>query len=98
MATFIILGNYTAQGIKAIKESPGRLDAARAGLESAYGVKIKDFYLTMGQYDIVAVVEAPDAKAAAKALLTLGGQGNVSTATMAALTEDEFRDLISELA
>ena len=97
MATYITLGNYTAQGVKAIKGSPERLDAARAGLESAYGVTIKEFYLTMGQYDIVTVVEAPDAKAAAKALLTLGGQGNISTVTMAALTEDEFREVVAAL-
>jgi uncharacterized protein with GYD domain len=96
MATFIILGNYTAQGMKDIKGSPSRLDAAREGL-SALGVSIKDFYLTMGQYDIVTVLEAPDAATAAKGLLVLGGQGNVSTVTMAALTEDEFRSTISEL-
>lgn len=97
MATFITLANYTAQGVKAVKDSPGRLDSARAGLESAFGVKIKEFYLTMGQYDIVTVIEAPDMKAAAKALLTLGGQGNVSTVTLAALTEDEFKQAVSEL-
>jgi uncharacterized protein with GYD domain len=60
-------------------------------------VSIKDFYLTFGQYDIVTIVEAPDAAAAAKALMVLGGQGNVSTVTLAALTEDEFRTVVSEL-
>lgn len=97
MATFITLGNYTAQGIKAVKESPARLDAARESLSAAYGVEIRDFYLTMGQYDIVTVVEAPDAKAAAKALFALAGQGNVSTTTLAALTESEFREVVSQL-
>ena len=96
MATFIILGSYTAQGITNIKESPGRLDAAREGL-GALGVTIKDFYLTMGEHDIVAVVDAPDAATAAKGILTLGMAGNVSTVTMAALTEDEFRQVVSEL-
>ncbi len=96
MATFITLGNYTAQGIKAIKESPVRLDAAREAL-ATFGVSIKDFYLTFGQYDIVTIVEAPDASAAAKALMVLGGQGNLSTVTLPALTEDEFRTVVSEL-
>jgi uncharacterized protein with GYD domain len=96
MATFVILGNYTAQGIAAIKDSPSRLDAAREGL-GAMGVTIKDFYLTMGAYDIVTVVEAPDAATAAKGLMTLGMAGNVSTVTMAALTESEFRKVVSEL-
>ena len=96
MATFIVLGSYTHQGITNIKESPNRLDAAREML-SGMGVTIKDFYLTMGQYDIVAVVEAPDNVAAAQALVALGAQGNVGTNTMAALTEDEFRSVISAL-
>jgi uncharacterized protein with GYD domain len=96
MATYITLGNYTAQGIKDIKESPARLDAARAQLK-ALDVHIKDFYLTMGQYDLVAIVEAPDHTAAAKALLALGAQGNVSTTTLAAHTEAEFRALLADM-
>ena len=96
MATFIILGSYTAQGITTIKDSPGRLDAARESL-AGMGVTIKDFYLTMGEHDIVAVVEAADAATAAKGLMALGAAGNVSTVTMAALTEAEFRQVVSEL-
>lgn len=96
MATFIVLGNYTAQGIKDVKDSPGRLDAARDQLGSI-GVQLKDFYLTMGEYDIVAVLDAPDHASAAKALMALGAQGNVGTTTMAALTEAEFRSAVSEL-
>ena len=96
MATYITLGNYTAQGITNIKESPGRLDAAREQL-ATIGVEIKDFYLTLGDSDFVVVVEAPDNKTAAMALIALGAQGNVSTTTLAALTEQEFRDLISEM-
>lgn len=96
MAIYITLGNYTAQGIKNVKESPGRLDMAREQL-STMGVTIKDFYLTMGEYDLVTVVEAPDQMTAARALLALGMQGNVSTTTMAALTEDEFRSITADL-
>ena len=96
LATYITLGNYTAQGIKDIRESPARLDAAREQLK-ALGVQIKDFYLTMGQYDLVAVVEAPDNTAAAKALLALGAQGNISTTTLAAHTESEFRALLANM-
>lgn len=93
MATYIVLSNYTAQGVKNIKESPARLDAAREQL-GAMGVQLKDVYLTMGEYDLVVVVEAPDNITAAKALLALGSQGNVSTTTLAALTEDEFRSVV----
>jgi uncharacterized protein with GYD domain len=96
MATFITLGNYTAQGMAAIKESPARVDAAREQL-AAIGVTIKEFYLTMGEYDMVVVVEAPDNTTAAKALIGLGAQGNITTTSMAALTEDEFRALITDM-
>jgi uncharacterized protein with GYD domain len=96
MATYITLGKYTAQGIANIKDSPARLDAAREQF-GAMGVTIKDFYLTMGEYDLVTVVEAPDNTTAAKALIALGAQGNVSTTTLAALTEDEFRSLLAEM-
>ncbi|MEE9178944.1 MAG: GYD domain-containing protein [Acidimicrobiia bacterium] len=96
MATYITLAKYTAQGIANIKESPARLDAAREQL-AAIGVTIKDFYLTMGEYDAVFVVEAPDNTTAAKALIATGAQGNISTTSMAALTEDEFRALIADM-
>ncbi len=96
MATFITLGNYTAQGIANIKDSPDRIDAAREQL-AALNVEIKEFYLTMGEYDIVTVVEAPDNKTAVKALIALGVQGNITTTTLAALTEHEFRTLIAEM-
>lgn len=94
MATYITLGKYTAQGIANIKESPSRLDQAREQL-GQMGVQIKEFYLTMGEYDMVTVVEAPDQASAAKALIAIGRQGNVSTTTMAALTEDEFREVVA---
>ena len=96
MATYVTLAKYTAQGIASIKDSPDRLDAARREL-APLGVTIKDFYLTLGEYDFMVVVEAPDNKTAAMALIGLGAQGNVSTTTMAALTEHEFRNLIAEM-
>ena len=96
MPTFITLGNYTAQGIANIKESPARMDAAREQF-AAIGVTIKDVYVTLGEYDLVIVVEAPDNTTAAKALIAIGAQGNVTTTSMAALTEDEFKALIADM-
>ena len=96
MATYVVLGNYTAQGIANIKESPDRLDAARQQL-AGIGVQIKEFYLTMGEHDIVTIVEAPDNVTAAKALIAIGVQGNVGTTTMAALTEDEFKAMMADM-
>lgn len=96
MPTYITLGSYTAQGIANVAESPNRLDQAREQL-AQMGVQLKEFYLTMGEYDIVTIVEAPDQATAARGLIAIGRQGNVSTTTMAALTEEEFRGVVSEL-
>ena len=96
MATFLALANFTAQGIAAIEDGPARLDAARERL-AAIGVTIKDFYLTMGEYDLVTIIDAPDNITAAKALLAIGVQGNISTKSMPALTENEYRALIADM-
>jgi uncharacterized protein with GYD domain len=96
METYIILGNYTQQGISKIKEGPGRVEAARKAAEAAGG-KFLSFHLTMGRYDFVAITEAPDTKAAASVLLAVGAQGNSRTETMRALTEEEFKELVATM-
>lgn len=96
MPHYTTFGSYTRQGIENIKESPARLDRARAAL-GEMGVDLKAFYLTMGRYDIVTIMEAPDDATAAKALLAIGMQGNVSTETMKAFTEEEFREIVAGL-
>jgi uncharacterized protein with GYD domain len=96
MKTYIVLLNYTEQGIKKIKESPSRLDAARKAAESMGG-KIKEWYLVMGQYDAVVVAEAPDDEVLSRVMLTIGAQGNVHTQTLSALTEAEYRKVCASL-
>jgi len=96
MATYIILANYTEQGIRNIKNSPERLAAARE-MGKGMGGQIKEFYLTLGNYDFVAVAEAPDDAAAAKLLLALGAQGNVRTTTLRAFGENEYREITKSL-
>jgi uncharacterized protein with GYD domain len=96
MSTYIVLVNYTSQGIQNIKESPSRLEAAKA-LHKKFGAEMKAFYLTMGPYDAIAITEAPDDETAAKVALSLGSKGAVRTATMRAFTEDEYRDIIRAL-
>jgi uncharacterized protein with GYD domain len=96
MPTYISLIKYTHQGISAIKEGPARLDANKEVL-SRYGSELKAFYLTMGRYDIVTVSEAPDDAAAAKVALTVGSAGNVTTETLRAFTEDEYREIVAAL-
>ena len=96
MATFISLVNYTDQGIRRVKDSPDRIDAARQAA-AGMGVEIKDFYLTMGAYDVIVIFEAPSDEAAAKFTLTVGALGNIRTTTLRAFNEAEFRDLIADL-
>ena len=96
METYIILGKYTHRGIQKIKEGPNRIEAARKAMEAAGG-KMVAWYLTMGRYDFILVAEAPNVKAAASVLLAIGSQGNVSTETLHALTEAEFKGVVSSL-
>ena len=96
MSTYILLINYTQQGIENIKESPARLDKARDLLQTLGG-EVKDFYLTMGSHDIVVVIEAPDDETVAKFVLTAGSHGNVRTTTLKAFSEDAFRSIVGSL-
>lgn len=92
MPTYISLLRWTQQGVARVKDSPKRLDAGRKAFKKL-GVEIKDTYLTMGRCDLVCVIEGPDDETVARALLSLGSQGNVQTETMRAFTEDEYRKI-----
>ena len=96
MAKYISLVNYKTKGIENIKESPSRLDAVKQLCESM-GAKVEGFYLTMGRYDLILIMDAPDHETATKILLTTVSSGNVSTETLPALPENEYRKIISEL-
>ena len=96
MPTYISFLQYTQQGIQKIKESPTRLDHAKKGYEAAGG-KIKDFYMVMGEYDLVIVAELPNDEAVAKLALTLGSAGNIRTVTSRAFTEAEYRKIVQSL-
>jgi len=96
MPTYVSLVRYSDQGIRNIKESPARLDAAKKLAQSA-GAEIKSFYLALGKYDIVLTVDAPNDETAMKLLLTLGSLGNVRTDTFRVFNETEFRKLIGSL-
>jgi len=96
MNTYIILIRYTQQGMQSIKESPARLDAARKTFK-AMGAELKSWFLLMGQYDAMVIAEAPDDDTIAKLALAVGALGNVSTQTVRAFTEDEYRKIIAAL-
>ena len=96
MATYFILINWTDQGIKNVKDSPKRVDAARKAVKDMGG-DLKAFYMLQGSYDAVLIMEMPNDEALAKFLLKTGALGNVRTSTMRAYTETEYRKIIGEL-
>lgn len=96
MAGYIQFIKYTQQGLASIKASPGRIAAAKA--EAAkMGVKSVGVWLTMGEYDLVAVWDAPDDQAMAVGALALAKAGNVTTTTVRAFSEDEFAQIVGKL-
>jgi uncharacterized protein with GYD domain len=96
MPKYIVLGKYTAEGIKNIKDSPKRLEAANKLAESLGG-KIVKFYYTMGRYDFVTVVKATSDETMMQALLTLGSQGSISTETLTAIPADKGAEILKKL-
>jgi uncharacterized protein with GYD domain len=96
MPTFIVSLNWTDQGIRSVKDFPKRAQAAR-DLAKKVGVEIKQIYLTSGDSDLVAILDAPNGDNVAKFALTISAQGNVRTRTARAWPEAEFHKLISEL-
>jgi uncharacterized protein with GYD domain len=96
MSTYVALANYTERGIQNIRQSPKRLDAVRQELEEMGG-QLKSFYLTLGEYDIVFVYEAPDDAISSRFLLLLGASGYVRTKTMKAFPEAAYREIIASL-
>jgi uncharacterized protein with GYD domain len=96
MAKYIMLVDWTDQGIRNIKDSPKRVDAGRE-LAKQCGCTMGDFYMTVGAHDMVVMMEAPDDAAMAKFALSLAVGGNVRTTTLKAFTEDEYRKILGGL-
>lgn len=96
MNTYISLASWTENGVKNVKDSPARLDAARA-LGKKHGVNLREFFMTTGTTDMLIIAEAADDTAMAKFNLSLAMAGSVRTTTLKAFTEDEYRKIIGAL-
>jgi uncharacterized protein with GYD domain len=96
MPVYINLVKWTDQGIRNIKEAPQRIDAFKKAIQAAGG-KLTGFYVTMGKYDIVTVVDAPNDEAMANIILTTESKGSVRTQTLKASTEDQFRAMVAKI-
>ena len=97
MPSYVMLATFTDQGIRGIKDSPKRQEAFRNLCEKG-GVKVKDVFRTMGRYDVVAVLEAPDDVTLSGVLYSLGALGNLHTETLRAFTRQETEQAIAKMA
>ena len=96
MPTFILPLNWTDQGVRAVKDAPKRVQAAKQ-LANKLGVEFKQLYLTSGEHDLLIILESASEDNVAKVALAIGSHGNVRTSTARAWPESEFHKLISEL-
>ena len=96
MASYIVIGQFTDQGIRSIKETTKRADAFK-DMAKRFGATVKEVYWTLGQYDIATVVEAPDDDSATALLLSVGALGNVRTQCLRAFSTDEMRGILGKM-
>ena len=96
MPKYISLVKYTPKGVENVKDSPNRLDAVKE-LCKSMDARVESFYLTMGRYDMVLIMDAPDSATVAKLILKIASQGSVSTETLPAFSEEEYREIITDL-
>src|SRR5215210_6550762 len=89
MATFVMLTNLTAEGVQTLKNNPTRIQEVNKEVEQL-GVNVKEQWATLGQYDFITIVEAPDAQTMAKVSVELGSRGTMSSQTLAAIPAQEF--------
>jgi uncharacterized protein with GYD domain len=93
MPRYVVLIDWTEEGVRNFKDSVDRYEAAASQLESI-GVRFTDIYWTLGNHDIVSVIESPDDETLAAGLLAVAGQGNIRTTTLRAFDRDEMRSVI----
>jgi uncharacterized protein with GYD domain len=96
MPAYVMLAHWTDQGARQVKDSPKRVDTARKAL-AEMGGEFKSLYMTMGDYDLIVIYEAPDDAVAARFTLLLGQMGSVRTRTLKAFPEAAFREIINSL-
>ncbi len=97
MATYIVLTTFTDQGIRNAKDTTKRADAVRE-LAKKFGVTAREFFWTLGSYDVVAIFEAPDDSSMTALGLAIGTQGNVRTQTLRAFSREEMNRVLAKLA
>jgi uncharacterized protein with GYD domain len=96
MPHYIILFNFTEQGIRNVKDTVNRAEAFKSAIEKAGGKFISEYY-TLGKYDIVTIVEAPNDETILPVILATGSLGNVRSETLKAFSMDEAAKIIEKV-
>jgi uncharacterized protein with GYD domain len=96
MATYITLAKWTDQGVRNVKGTVQRVGEFRADFERRGG-KLLNIYWTQGHYDMVSIIEAPDAQTAMAAMLAVGSLGNLRIETLPAFSEHEMPSILEKL-
>src|SRR3954470_4781496 len=97
MPTYITMLNWTDQGVRAYRDTAKRYEAFGAALDKL-GVKLLDFHWTVGPYDVICTIDAPDDETATAASLQLSGLGNVRCTTLRAFDRQEMDGIIAKAA
>ena len=96
MANYVVLANFTDQGIRGIKDTTQRAQAFR-DLARKMGAEIKDIFWTLGAYDVVLTMQAPNDETAASVLMKAGSLGNLTSRTLRAFTEKEMDSILAKV-
>ena len=97
MATYIILGNFTEQGIRNVKDTTKRAESLKE-MAKKVGTTVKELYWTLGKYDVMAIIDAPDEASMTALGLSIGALGNVRTQTLRAFTAAEIGPIVRKMA
>jgi uncharacterized protein with GYD domain len=96
MPRYVVLIDWTEQGVRGFKDTVDRYESANTQLEGL-GVRFTDTYWTLGNHDIVSIIDAPDDESLAAGLLAVAGGGNIRTTTLRAFTAEEMRGVIGKV-
>lgn len=96
MPKFIVMFTLTQKGMENVEESPDRVDVDKE-INDSFDVEVQQFYKVWGEFDILLVVEAPDAESLAKSMLTISERGAVSHEIVRAFDEEEYREIIEDV-
>lgn len=93
MPTYVMLTNLTSEGVKTLKNNPGRVSEVNREVE-ALGAKVVAQYTTLGQYDFVSIIEAPSDEVMARVSVEMGSRGTMTSQTLSALPAEQLAQVL----